>query len=497
MKAEFSKHWKPALAGVLIVLVAFTVGRCTAGHSHASVPESEASSLKPQASLWTCSMHPQIKLPHPGKCPICGMDLIPLKTGGADHPRELSVSPSAAKLMQLETAPVERKPVQVDVRMVGKVDYDETRTAFITARVPGRLDRLFIDYTGVQVKQGDAMASIYSPDLLSARQELLQALQSVKALTNSSSTIIRDVSQSTVNSVREKLRLWGLTPEQIREIETQGKLTDHMTIYAPAGGVVVQKNAQEGSYVKTGDRIYTVADLSQVWVQLDAYESDLPWLRDGQKVTFTTEAYPGETFEGTVAFMDPVLNSATRTVNVRVNVSNPELKMKPGMFVHAVAYAPVFETDPLVIPASAPLLTGSRAVVYVEVPGTDSPSYEGRDVELGPKAGDFYVVRSGLSEGERVVVQGAFKLDAELQIQAKPSMMSMKPISDAAPKAQTVCPVLGGEIDKEVFVDYEGMLIYFCCPGCETDFLKDPKMYLEKIRAAGEMPEMLEHHHEQ
>jgi Cu(I)/Ag(I) efflux system membrane fusion protein len=243
---------------------------------------------------------------------------------------------------------------------------------------------------------------------------------------------------------------------------------------------VIHKNAQEGAYVKTGDRIYTVADLSRVWVKLDAYESDLPWLRYGQMVTFTTEAWPGETFKGTIAFTDPVLNTATRTVNVRVNVANPELKMKPGMFVRAVAHPLIAEdgkvtnpslagkwicpmhpevvkdqsddcdicgmplvtaeelgyvasdtaTAPLVIPATAPLITGTRAVVYVEIPDQEKPTYEGREIMLGPKAGGFYIVHHGLKEGERVVTQGAFKLDAELQIRAKPSMMSPEGGSD-------------------------------------------------------------------
>ncbi|MBC8206132.1 MAG: efflux RND transporter periplasmic adaptor subunit [Kiritimatiellales bacterium] len=550
MKIIFSNVWKISLGGLLILLVTFTLGRCTAPSPQSPASKPKASSLKPKVSLWTCSMHPQIKLPNPGQCPICGMDLIPLDTGGgSNNPRELTITPSALKLMQIETSPVERKFVQADVRMVGKVDFDETRTAFVAARMPGRLDRLFVDYTGVQVKQGDHLASIYSPELLSAQQELIQALQSVKALTNSQSTIVRDISQSTVEAVREKLRLWGLTAEQIQEIETRGTITDHITLYSPVNGIVIHKNAQEGGYVKTGDRIYTVADLSRVWVQLEAYESDLPWLRYGQKVTFTTEAWPGETFEGTIAFIDPLLNAATRTVNVRVNVDNPELKMKPGLFVRAIAHPSIAEDGkvtnpslagkwicpmhpevvkdaagacdicgmdlvsaeelgyvtadetnaPLVIPATAPLITGTRAVVYVEVPDQEKPTYEGREIVLGPKAGTVYIVNDGLSEGERVVTRGAFKLDAELQIHAKPSMMSVAQSAESMKqgemnmelKPQTLCPVMGGVIDKQYFTDYNGMRIYFCCPGCETDFLSDPDTYLEKIKAAGEKPETL------
>ncbi|MBU4366975.1 MAG: efflux RND transporter periplasmic adaptor subunit, partial [Verrucomicrobia bacterium] len=438
-----------------------------------------ASTVAKQAEIWTCSMHPQFKLPKAGKCPICGMDLIPLDMGKDDMGaglRELSVSKNAAARMEIQTAPVQRKFVAAEVRMVGKVDYDETRVSYITAWVPGRLDRLFVDYTGVPVKKGDHMVYLYSPELLGAQEELLQAVKAVKELEKSDVTVVRKTTEATVEAVREKLRLWGLTPEQIKKIEQRGKADDHMTIYSPVGGIVIHKNAKEGMYVQTGSRIYTIADLSGVWVLLDAYESDLVWLRYGQAVEFTAESYPGEVFKGTIAFIDPVLNQATRTVNVRVNVANPELKLKPGMFLRAVARAnvassgkvmdpdlagkwicpmhpevvhdsegtcevcgmPLVRTEslgyvgkkptpadaPLVIPATAPLITGTRAIVYVSVPGKDRPTYEGREILLGPRAGDYYLVRRGLQEGDQVVTRGNFKLDAELQIRAKPSMMT-------------------------------------------------------------------------
>lgn len=550
MKVIFSNVWKILTGGLLVLLAVFALGRCTAPHPPS---EPNASSLKPQASLWTCAMHPQIKLPKPGKCPICFMDLIPIETGSGDDggERTLTVSENAAKLMQVETSPVERKFVPTEVRMVGKVDFDETRTAFITARVPGRLDRLFVDYTGVQVKKGDHLASIYSPELLSAQQELLQAIQSVKALQDSQSPIVRNVSQSTVEAVREKLRLWGLTAEQIQEIETRGTLTDHLTLYSPVSGIVIHKNATEGSYVKTGERIYTVADLSRVWIQIDAYESDLNRLRYGGNVEFTTETYPGKKIEGTISFIDPIINPATRTAKVRVIVENPGLALKPGMFVRAVAhpliaedgkvvnpllagkwispmhpeiikdgpgscdvcgmplvpaeslgYAPESsENAPLVIPVTAALKTGKRAVVYVEVPHQEKPTYEGREVELGARLGDYYVVESGLAESERVVTRGAFKLDAELQIRAKPSMMSVEHGAESMEQGvltlQTLCPVMGGEINKEFFTDYNGMRIYFCCGGCDQTFKEDPEKYIAQMRVVGIEPEHVEHAHEQ
>ncbi|MHC5082584.1 MAG: efflux RND transporter periplasmic adaptor subunit [Planctomycetota bacterium] len=437
----------------------------------------QAVQKKPQQ--WTCSMHPQFKLPKKGLCPICNMDLIPLEeddTDTASSVRQLTVSENARKLMDIETAPVERKFVTATVRMVGKIDYDETKLASITAWVPGRLDRLFVDYTGVPVRKGDHMVYLYSPDLLSAQEELIQALIGVNDIQNSDSALMRDITQSTVEAARDKLRLLGLTDAQVATIEKTGKAEDHVTIYAPTGGIVVHKNALEGQYVKTGTKIYTIADLSQVWVYLDAYESDLQWIRYGQQVEFTTVAYPGEVFKGTIAFIDPVLDDKTRTIKVRVNVANPDGKLKPKMFVKATVQSqvagsgrvmnanlagkwicpmhpdiikeeadkcdicemPLVRTEsigyvsddpersekPLVIPVSAALITGTRAIVYVEVPGSEKPTFEGRQVVLGPRAGDYYLVRSGLTEGEQVVVKGSFKIDSSLQIMAKPSMMS-------------------------------------------------------------------------
>jgi Cu(I)/Ag(I) efflux system membrane fusion protein len=301
-------------------------------------------------------------------------------------------------------------------------------------------------------------------------------------------------------------------------------------------------------YVKTGSKIYTIADLSRVWIQLDAYESDINWLRYGSAVEFSTESYPGEIFKGTISFTDPIINPATRTAKVRVIVENASRKLKPGMFVRAIARPQVGENGrimnpdlagkwispmhpeivkdepgpcdvcgmplvtaeslgyvdseddsnaPLLIPVTAALKTGKRAVVYVEIPDQEKPTYEGREVALGMRLGDFYIVKSGLKEGERVVTRGAFKLDAELQIRAKPSMMSMPgEQSSALPremKPQTHCPVMGGEINKDVFTDHNGMRIYFCCAGCDGEFKADPEKYLAKMKAEGIEPATVEH----
>jgi len=431
--------------------------------------------------FWTCSMHPQIRKAEPGSCPICAMPLVPVAAptegpGAVPSLRRFATSAEGRALMDIQTSPVERRFAVAEVRLVGKIAYDETRVGYIAAWIPGRLDRLYVDYTGVEVREGDHMVYIYSPELLSAQEELLQALKAARELAASDVSIMRETAEATVVAARDKLRLWGLKEAQIREVEQRGAPSDHITIYAPTGGTVVQKHAQEGMYVQTGTRIYTIADLSQVWVYLDAYESDLGWLRYGQDVTVTTEAYPGEPFVGKIAFIDPVVDPATRTVKVRVNLANLDRKLKPQMFVHGLVLAHVamggriMEPDlagkwicpmhpeivkpeagtcdmcgmdlvtaeslgyvpaaaeesarPLVIPASAPLVTGTRAVVYVEDQEAAQPTFVGREVVLGPRARDYYIVRHGLREGELVVTRGNFKIDSALQIQASPSMMA-------------------------------------------------------------------------
>jgi Cu(I)/Ag(I) efflux system membrane fusion protein len=499
-RRKWNPRGKGAFAGVLLVaVVAFLLGGhlLGGGSSPGTVDRKEAGSEVAEAStaeVWTCSMHPQIRLPKPGKCPICFMDLIPLEPGGGEElgPRQIRMSETAAQLAQIETSPVVRSFAEHEVRMVGDITYDETSEAYITAWVPGRLDRLFVDFTGVTVKKGDHMVHMYSPELIAAQEELLQAKASVAALGNTSSRILRSTADATLVAAREKLRLLGLTPKQIEEIESSGKTSDHLTIYAPVGGVVVQKNALEGMYVDTGTRIYTIADLSRLWVQFDAYESDLPWLRYGQRVEFASPSFPGEKFKAAISFIDPIVDTKTRTVHVRAVVANKGLKLKPGMFVsgfitsrlnaegrvisdelagkwispmhpeivkdgpgkcdicgmplvpvESLGYAAPSEPRgeaPLLIPASAPLITGTRAVVYVETPDDEGPLFEGREVDLGPRAGQSYIVKAGLREGELVVTNGAFKIDSELQIQAKPSMMSPGGGAPAQPHRHTSAP---------------------------------------------------------
>ena len=477
------RHWGKLL--ILQAILLFGLGYLIAANRSGPPAEQQpATKAKTTAKapaapqFWTCSMHPQIHQDSPGICPLCAMKLIPV-TASSGGMRTLTISPETRALLNIATAPVERKYVDHELYLVGKVDYDETRLGYITAWVNGRLDRLFANFTGIHVRQNDHMVYIYSEELYSAQEELLQALKFARQ--PGTTRILTDIDMA--QSAREKLRNLGLTDAQIKEVETRGTPSYHMTIYAPVSGVVIQKLREEGERVRVGERIYTIADLNHLWVYLDAYEADIEWLRYGQAVTFTTEAYPGETFKGRIAFIQPVLDNKTRTIKVRVNVDNASGKLKPAMFVRAKVQSMIAsggrvmdedlagkwispmhpeivkdhpgtcdicgmplvraetlgyvsaETDnrkkPLVFPATAALLTGTRAIVYVEDPKADVPTFNGREVVLGPRAGDYYIVRSGLAEGELVVTNGNFKIDSEIQIQAKPSMMAPEGGGDA------------------------------------------------------------------
>ena len=380
-------------------------------------------------TIWTCSMHPQIQLPESGQCPICFMDLIEIEKesdANLQSLRQISFDKRARRLAEVEVQPVIRGRASTEIHMVGKIDYDETRMGTITSWVNGRIDKLFVDYTGSHVRRGQAMVNIYSPELLTAQAELIQALAAHTRAKNSKNAIIKKTSARTLTASREKLRLLGLNDKQLRKIEKLGKPTDHITLTAPLSGIVIKKDVNEGMYVNTGSPIYTLADLERVWVVLEAYESDLQAISIGQEVNFTVESYPGAAFKGEVAYIDPLVNDKSRTVRVRLNVDNQDAKLKPGMFVRALSSDTSTENSadaPLLIPISAPLLTGKRALVYVQVP--DQPgTYIGREIILGPRQGDFYQVKSGLLEGELLVTRGNFKIDSAIQLQARPSMMN-------------------------------------------------------------------------
>ncbi|WP_423127557.1 efflux RND transporter periplasmic adaptor subunit [Gaoshiqia sp. Z1-71] len=367
--------------------------------------------------IWTCSMHPQIRQSEPGDCPICGMDLIPATSRrSADaNPMVHEMTPEAVAMANIHTSRVTGISSEGQIFLSGKVKADEQRLASVTAKFPGRIDQLFVNFTGQVVQPGERLATIYSPELLNAQKELLEAVKLKKSY------------PELYEAAREKMRLWKLTEKQIDDIETTGKVRSQLDVLADRGGVVIQRNIATGDYVSTGSVLFNIVDLSRVWIMMDAYESDLQFIKRGDAVSFTATGIPGKTFTARVDYIDPVINPNTRAVSVRAEMANPNMELKPEMFVNASIRSSVGAgKQSLSVPRTALLWSGKRSVVYVKVPDTEYPSYEMREITIGPRMGDRWVVEAGLEAGEEIVTNGVFAIDAAAQLSGNYSML-MRP----------------------------------------------------------------------
>lgn len=413
--------------------------------SQPAAPEAALGAPSAASQVYTCSMHPQVRASQPGKCPICGMPLILASAPEANSGEKptIELSDHALAMARVESVPVIRRELSRELQAVGKIQFNETSLATITARIDGYAERLFVNFTGVEINAGDHLADIYSPELLVAQQELLIALQGGAS----------EQANSLVEIAKLKLRRWNLTEDQINALLESKQIVDRVTLRSPISGAVIEKSIVENSAFKAGDALYRIANLDTVWAYLDIYEYDLAWVRYGQRVEIVAEALPGRVFEGVVSFVEPVLNEATRAVRVPVHVENQDHALKPGMFVSAriasrldaegqaaptgvegkfacpmhpqiIADAPgqcplcemalkLIPADqdspetslPLAIPATAALDSGTRKIAFMEKsPGV----FELREVVLGPRAGEFFPVLSGLAEGERVATAAGF-----------------------------------------------------------------------------------------
>jgi len=367
-------------------------------------------------TIWTCSMHPQIKQNKPGLCPICAMDLVPLKSidseEGAD-PNELQMTESAMKLADIQILKVAKGSAVKNIYIQGKIEFDERNISSITARFGGRIERLYVNFTGQHVKKGQKLGSIYSPKLLTAQKELLEAVK------------LKSSNPSFYKATRNKLRLWDLTDKQIDDIEKRGQPEKFFDYLSPLDGTVTKRFVSLGEYKKEGGVLFEVVNLNKVWALFDAYESDLPWIQNGDNVKFNVKSLGGKEYEGRVSYIDPIIDPATRVAKVRVVLNNPEQRLKPKMFVNGIIESEkATRVDNIIIPKSAVLWTGKRAVVYIKIPNRKTPAFIYRQITLGPETGDFYVVSEGLKEGEEIAVNGVFKIDAAAQLAGKKSMMS-------------------------------------------------------------------------
>ena len=383
--------------------------------------------------VWTCSMHPQIREDGPGQCPICGMDLIPVNTTEARAVGEgqIQMTQTAMQIANVQTVTVQAAEPTKEIYLSGRVEADERNVGEITARFGGRIEKLYVNFTGQEVKRGQALASVYSPELVTAQKELFEAAK------------FRETNPSFYEAAVNKLKLWDLSDRQIRNILESQEVRYNFNVLASQSGTVVARNVSAGDYVQEGQSLFEVANLDQLWVVFDAYESDLPWIQEGDEISFTVESLPGQTFTSEVTFIDPVISPQRRVAEVRTEVKNDQTastvdKLKPQMFAQGVLESTLPGVEnALVIPKTAVLWTGKRAVVYVKQPEFEQPTFAYREVVLGPEAGGYYLVSEGLEAGEEVVANGVFKIDAASQLQGKVSMMNPQLDSPSGGKVST------------------------------------------------------------
>ncbi len=377
-------------------------------HNHATEKVNE--------TIWTCSMHPQIRKGEPGKCPICGMDLIPLSDEEkGQNPLAISMSPTAMQLAGVETWVVGSKKPSKSIRLSGKVQADERRLFTQTSHIPGRIEELSVNFTGEYISKGQIIAHVYSPELTTAQDELLEAQK------------ISTSQPALFQAAKAKLKNWKLTDRQIEGILSSGKPVRDFPVLANSSGYVLQKYVNIGDHLKMGQPIFEIADLSKVWLLFDVYEQDIQQINKGDKVDYTVQSLPGKNFEGKITYLDPVINPQTRVAKARVEVINKDLALKPEMFVNGiVATNPDSNSKSLMIPKSAVMWTGKRSVVYVKNTTNQGVSFIMREITLGPALGDGFIVESGLQPGEEIATNGTFSIDAAAQLAGKPSMMNPK-----------------------------------------------------------------------
>jgi len=325
---------------------------------------------------------------------------------------DIQLNEKEQRVIGVETVEVRRRNLERTLSAVAKVDEPETQLASISARIGGRIDKLYVDFTGQQVRRGQTIASLYSPEVFSAAEEYRLSLENRKRLGTGAEPLAISGAEDLVNASRRRLELWGLTTQQLDEIVSSAKPQIELPIYSTVGGVVTERKVTQGQYVNAGEVLFTVTDLSTVWVKADVYQPDLPSVRTGQSVEITSDSLPGTTLRGRVGFLDTSINPQTRTASARIEVANPSMRLRPGMFVQ-VKFAAAAGHDVLAIPRSAVLDTGTRKFVYV---AKGNGEFEGRQVQLGATGTDYYPVLAGLKEGERIVSQGSFLIDSQTRI---------------------------------------------------------------------------------
>ena len=420
-----------------VILALLLLGGCSKKEAETSSTSGDPSNMAGMdhathdgKQLYQCSMHPNIVSEKSGTCPICAMDLQPVrqvKAEGIPGRAAVQLSPLQEQLINLRVTPVRSAPATKTLRAVGVITYDETRLADVNSKLSGWVETLYVDKPGQFVETNQPLLALYSPDLYSAQQEYLLALQQAQKLEHEHSAVRggqlqefmqvnRRGTESLLRSARKRLELWDISAAQIKALEQAGQPEDTLELTAPTRGFVVNKNVFPKQMIQPGMVLYRIADLSTVWLDAAVYESELPFVKVGQSATVTVDAYPGQTFIGEVAFIYPYLEQKTRTAKVRLVLDNSEHLLKPAMYGNAVLTQDLGEQ--LLVPAGAVFDTGKRQYVFVQKePGLFVP----REIQLGTRTDDHFVVTQGVAAGDKIVIDGNFLLDSESQLKAAAS----------------------------------------------------------------------------
>ena len=405
---------KKILIYVGILAIGLLLGWFLFGGSSNNETNPNHDTIQETNKMWTCSMHPQIMQPEAGDCPICGMDLIPAtSTSEGLRVDQFKLTENAMALANIQTSVVGNGKIEDNtIKLSGKIAENEEANAVQVSYFSGRLEQLNVSFTGEEVQKGQLLATIYSPELYAAQQELIIAAS------------LKESQPELYKAVRNKLKLWKLSESQINKIEETGKVKENFPVYANVSGTVSEKLVAQGDYIKQGQSLLKIANLSTVWANFDVYENQINLFKKGQDITITTNTSANKEFKGNVDFIDPVLDTRTRTIKLRVVLNNKSDVFKPGQFVEGkIKGITSNKGQVLAIPSTAVLWTGERSVVYVK-PNPDQPVFEMREITLGNQIGDNYEVLEGLNNGDEIVTNGAFTLDAAAQLQGKKSMMN-------------------------------------------------------------------------
>ncbi|MBK6949188.1 MAG: efflux RND transporter periplasmic adaptor subunit [Haliscomenobacter sp.] len=440
------KSFSTISLALLLVSAGIGIGYLVFGGRDRSQPMDAAGGItKDAATEYTCSMHPQIRQSEPGICPLCEMDLTPVESGNEDQPTLLVMTDEAIRLAQIQTTRVGSGTGSGKrISLSGKIMADERRITVQTAHIPGRIEHLSVAFTGEQVKKGQPLARLYSPALINAQRELLEAIR------------LKGGNSELAEAARTRIRYWKLPEDFIQKVEQTGQVQKEVWVKADQSGVVSARKVALGDYVEEGMPLFELTDLRRVWALLEAYESDLPHIRVGDAVEITTPAAPGKLYKARVAFIDPLLDAESRTVAIRAELENPVGLFKPEMFVQGTLVASRAGKSALIVPKSAVLWTGKRSVVYVKVPNAPVPSFEFREVELADATHSGYLVLSGLEAGEEVVTEGAFAIDAAAQLNNQASMINRMVSQDGMP--QETIPDLKAFADKTFFKQWSEVI---------------------------------------